>query len=27
VATNFTCGNTRGSLGNWATRITHVNVQ
>jgi len=27
VATNFTCGNTRGSIGNWATRITHVNVQ
>ncbi|MGZ4860348.1 MAG: hypothetical protein ACXV8M_12380 [Candidatus Angelobacter sp.] len=27
VATNFTCGNTRGSLGNWATRITHVTVQ
>jgi hypothetical protein len=27
VATNFTCDNTRGSLGNWATRITHVNVQ
>jgi hypothetical protein len=24
VASNFTCGNTRGSLGNWATRITHV---
>ncbi|HEY2499047.1 MAG TPA: hypothetical protein VGK24_18440 [Candidatus Angelobacter sp.] len=27
VATNFTCGNTRGSLGNWATRITHVKLQ
>ena len=27
VATNFTCGSTRGSIGNWATRITHVNVQ
>jgi hypothetical protein len=27
VATNFTCGNTRGALGNWATRITHINVQ
>lgn len=27
VATNFTCGNTRGALGNWATRITHVNLQ
>jgi hypothetical protein len=27
VASNFTCGNTRGALGNWATRITHVNVQ
>ncbi len=27
VATNFTCGNTRGSIGNWATRITHVTVQ
>ena len=27
VASNFTCGNTRGSIGNWATRITHVNVQ
>jgi hypothetical protein len=27
VATNFTCNNTRGSIGNWATRITHVNVQ
>jgi hypothetical protein len=27
VATNFTCGNTRGSLGNWGTRITHVNLQ
>ncbi len=27
VQTNFTCGNTRGSLGNWATRITHANVQ
>ena len=27
VATNFTCGNTRGALGNWATRITHVQLQ
>jgi hypothetical protein len=27
VQTNFTCGNTRGSLGNWATRITHVKLQ
>ena len=27
VASNFTCGNTRAVLGNWATRITHVNVQ
>ena len=27
VATNFTCNNTRGSLGNWATRITHVQMQ
>lgn len=27
VASNFTCGNTRGALGNWATRITHVSVQ
>jgi hypothetical protein len=27
VATNFTCGNTRGSIGNWATRVTHANVQ
>jgi len=24
---DFTCGNTRGALGNWATRITHVTVQ
>lgn len=27
IATNFRCGNTRGALGNWATHITHVNVQ
>jgi hypothetical protein len=27
VQTNFTCGNTRGSLGNWATRVTHVQLQ
>jgi hypothetical protein len=27
VNSNFTCGNTRGALGNWATRITHVNLQ
>jgi hypothetical protein len=27
VATNFTCGNTRGSIGNWATRVTHASVQ
>jgi hypothetical protein len=27
VATGFTCGGTRGSLGNWATRITHATVQ
>jgi hypothetical protein len=27
VATGFTCGGTRGSLGNWATRITHANVK
>lgn len=24
---DFTCGNTRGALGNWATRITHLTVQ
>jgi hypothetical protein len=27
VASNFLCGNTRGALGNWATRISHVNMQ
>jgi len=27
INTNFTCNNTRGALGNWATRITNVNVQ
>jgi len=27
VATTFTCGNTRGTLGNWATRITHLQLQ
>jgi hypothetical protein len=27
INTNFTCNNTRAALGNWATRITHVNVQ
>lgn len=27
VATGFTCGGTRGSFGNWATRITHATVQ
>lgn len=26
VTTGFTCGNTRGSQGNWATRITHLNL-
>jgi hypothetical protein len=26
VATNFLCGNTRGALGNWATRITQVHL-
>jgi hypothetical protein len=24
---DFTCGNTRGALGNWATRITHLTLQ
>jgi hypothetical protein len=27
VATNFICGSTRGALGNWATRITHLQLQ
>src|ERR1041385_1143167 len=27
VASNFTCSDTRGPLGNWATRVTHVNMQ
>lgn len=27
VTTNFTCGNTRGALGNWATRISQVKMQ
>jgi len=27
VATNFTCGGTRGAFGNWATRITHATVK
>jgi len=27
VATNFRCGDTRGALGNWATRITHVTAK
>lgn len=27
VNTGFTCGHTRGSFGNWATRISHLNVQ
>jgi hypothetical protein len=27
IATNFTCGGTRGAFGNWATRITHVNTK
>ena len=27
VASNFTCSNTRGALGNWATRISQVNMQ
>jgi hypothetical protein len=27
IASNFLCGNTRGSLGNWATHITHANLQ
>lgn len=26
VASNFLCGSTRGALGNWATRITHLNL-
>jgi hypothetical protein len=26
LATNFTCGNTRGPLGNWSTRISRVKV-
>ncbi len=26
LATNFTCGNTRGALGNWSTRITRLKV-
>lgn len=27
VASNFLCNNTRGSLGNWATHITHAQLQ
>ena len=27
VTSNFTCSSTRGALGNWATRVTHGNVQ
>jgi hypothetical protein len=26
VLTNFTCGNTRGSFGNWSTRITKLKL-
>jgi hypothetical protein len=26
VLTNFTCGNTRGSFGNWSTRITKLRL-
>jgi hypothetical protein len=26
LATNFTCGNTRGPLGNWSTRISRLKV-
>ncbi len=27
IASNFTCGNTRGSFGNWSTRISKLNAE